>query len=188
MKLRHTILPLAILALTVACGDSSGSAPGGGLRDPAPSAGGTFQIEITGAETRTLTHATANSNVSRLDPEDPPMISFRLLEPAGDGSVLYQLMIEVSDVQPGEYAFDPETEGPPFASYTVMYVDADQRMAPGGEQFAWNSSGTLTLHSLSNDRLDGQFDVTIDKNRRPGPEQESIRVVGEFSGVSIGRR
>ncbi|MFN3313223.1 MAG: hypothetical protein ACK46Q_07130 [Hyphomonas sp.] len=187
MKLHNAILPLAIITFAAACGDSSGSASGGGMRDPAPSAGGTFQIEITGAETRTLTHPPANSNVSRLDPDDLPMISFRVIEPAGDGSVMYQLMIEVSDVQPGEYAFDPEVEGPPFASYTVMYIDADQRMAPGGEQYAWNTSGTLTLHSLANERLDGQFDVTIDKNSRPGPEQASIRAVGEFSGISIAR-
>lgn len=187
MKLRRTILPLAVLALTAACGDSSGSQPGAGLRDPAPSAGGTFQIEITGDATRTLTHPPANSNVSRLDPDDPPMISFRVIEPAGDGNVMYQLAITVSDAQPGEYRFDPEIDGPPFASYTVMYIDADQRMAPGGEQYAWNASGTLTLHSLANDRLDGQFDMTIDKHRRPGPEQASIRAVGEFSGISIAR-
>jgi hypothetical protein len=195
MKLRNAILPLAVLALTAACGDGSG-----GTRDPAPSAGGTFRIEISGADSRTLTHTTARSIVSRIEPDDPPAISFRILEPDGDGYMLYQLMLELRDVQPGDYVFDYETdefgyrvdesERPPLISYTVMEADANRAMVMGGrgDMYSWGQSGTLTLHSVNNDRVDGEFDVTVYNRRTPGPERVSIRAVGEFSGISIARR
>jgi hypothetical protein len=199
MKLLNFILPLTVLALAAACGDNSGG-KSGGMRDPAPSAGGTFRIEISGDETRALTHTTANASVSRMDPEDPPILSFRILEQEGEGFMLYQLMLELSDVQPGDYVFDYETdeygyrvdesERQPGISYTVMEADANKAMVMGGRgsQYHWGQSGTLTLQDRGNNRLDGAFDVTVHSTRREGPERQSIRAVGEFSDISIARR
>lgn len=197
MKLLHIILPLTVLAMTTACGDGSGGNSGGSA---ARSAGGTFQIEITGDDTRTLTHANASSNVSRIDPEDPPIITFQVFEPEGDGYMAYQLFIQLSDVQPGEYVFDYETDQFGYAldesdvqlsaTYSIIETDAGRGMVMGGrgDQFGWGQSGTLTLHSVANDRLAGEFDVSVYNSRMPGPDRKSIRAVGEFSGVSIARR
>lgn len=66
MKLRNTILPLAVVAFAAACGDNTSS----GVQDRTPSAGGTFRVEITGADTRTITNANGRVSISMMGSDD----------------------------------------------------------------------------------------------------------------------
>lgn len=121
-----------------------------------------------------------------------PWIGFRLTEPTGEGSTLYQLLLGTTDLQPGAYVIDGDDSGN-SANYTVLVLDAAGAMVSGeGRTFGQNNysgdiSGTITISARRGDIIDGNFDVTIEEMSVP-PPRASIQATGEFSGVSIPRR